>query len=1121
MFSIKFIARLLTVGMVVLAFSSLGLWAQGRSTIAGTIVDVTGGVVPGVEVTVTSVTTGDSRTVLTGDTGTYRVTNLIPGRYEVKASMVGFKTAVGEVTVTVLEVAHVQLTLEVGLVTEVVTVLEAATTVDVEKSTLSGMVDERRIADLPLNGRNIYQLMQTAPGAVNTESTITEPGQNTNVNGGRANMNGFWMDGITIKGLSGGTGAGDGPGMVPNLEGIQEFRIETLNFSAEFGNSVGSIVNVVTKSGGNAFHGSVFEFHRNDNVDAREIFDESIPEFKQNQFGFSLGGPIVEDKTFFFGSYEGTRIRTGESEVATFESPEWANFVKSFGAPVNQFLFTNMPAPTITTVSTTVGQYLSDFGYIGSIDQASVDAFLGGTFGSPPGAIAAGAPMVGETGFFTPDASEWDGFSVRLDQEFGDNDKLYGRYFLTDGEGLQIADPRPAFNAPFFNRSHLVAINWTHVFSPNTINEARTGLTRQLTDILAGTPGVPWINETGSGLHAIGTYNGYPQIFHENVFTWADTLSITAGDHGMKMGGEVRRNQENSEFDVGRPSYYFFDLIYLALDDPYYQISGVDPNFDEGPGHAQVASNFRGWRNTEIGIFFNDDWKIRPNLTLNLGVRWDFYSRLTEVQNRATKFDLTLGGSNFVERVRNGEFVGPVDKLSGDDWNNIAPRVGFAWDPFSDGKMSIRGGYGIAYQSGIFNPLANSRWNKPFYSFNLICDVCGRAGENILYGPQDGSAVRADGANNNPGGQLKDGNIIAYDPFNVNKAFLSGIANPDMRDPYVQSFFLGVQREVARSTTVEINYVATLGRKLIRAENPNRFTGDRIGAPSPVGGEFAGDNAFNRLNPNEGTLRFWENNVNSNYHSLQLQFNRIYSGGFAFNANYTWAKSLDTRSTWHSGATSANKGQEGYSTDFSNVGLDYGRSIFDSRHRFVFSSLWEAPWFKDSDSWLLKNVLGGWQFNGVGAIQAGQPFTPHCNRSFPAGCDWNADGNNNDRPNTPSIGNNFSSTERSDYLNPNSGPFNISGSSTGEKLAFFGEPVPGTNGTLGRNTYEGPGFANVDFSIFKEIGLPQLGESGMLQFRAEFFNLFNRVNLFQPAPRINDSKFGRGTEAFDAREIQF
>jgi hypothetical protein len=495
-------------------------------------------------------------------------------------------------------------------------------------------------------------------------------------------------------------------------------------------------------------------------------------------------------------------------------------------------------------------------------------------------------------------------------------------------------------------------------------------------------------------------------------------------------------------------------------------------------------------------------------------------------------------GDNVFERVFNGSFVGPVDKLSEDDWNNLSPRLGFAWDPFSNGKMAVRAGYGIAFQSAIFNPLSNSRWNPPFYSFSAVSPIYG-IGDNILYGPQDESPGRADGPNPNPGASQTVGNIIAYDGNNPNLAALTAIPNPRMRDPYVQSFFAGIQRELFRDIALEVNYVGTLGRKLMRADDFNRFTGDLLGLPSP-NGDFAepgcdpfgdtetpaDDCAFNRVNPNEGVLRFWENSVSSNYHALQLQVNRRYAKGLAFNANYTLAKSLDTRSTWHSGRTTSNKLQEGFSTDVQNQQLDHGRSVFDARHRFTASWLWELPHFDATDSRFLREVFGGWQINGIVALQSGQPFTPYNGMWFSrGGGDWNADGWRNDRPNTPAIGNSISS-ERSDFVNPNAGIFDIPGSSpdqapsTADKLEYFGEPDWGTNGDLGRNTYEGPGFASVDLSFFKEFPVGALSEEARLQFRLEFFNLFNRVNFFQPEPEIDNDFFGQATEVFDAREIQ-
>jgi len=321
-----------------------------------------------------------------------------------------------------------------------------------------------------------------------------------------------------------------------------------------------------------------------------------------------------------------------------------------------------------------------------------------------------------------------------------------------------------------------------------------------------------------------------------------------------------------------------------------------------------------------------------------------------------------------------------------------------------------------------------------------------------------------------------------------------------------------------------VNYVGALGRKLMRAENFNRFTGDLLGYPHPITGEVSQAGKLNRINSEEGKLRFWENSVSSNYHALQLQVDRRYATGLAIRANYTFAKSLDTRSTWHSGGSSSNRLQEGFSTDVLNQYLDYGRSVFDARHRFTLTWMWDIGWLTDSHSWFLRNVFGGWQANGIVSLQSGQPFTPYCQRWVR--CDWNGDGNINDRPNTPDVGNSIQS-ERSDFTNPNAGIFEIPSSNPGsppslnDKLAYFGTPESGKVGNLGRNTYEGPGYAGVDFSLLKEIGLSSINEEARLQLRFEAFNLFNRVNFFQPMNKINDEFFGRSKATFDAREIQF
>jgi hypothetical protein len=1101
-----------------LAFGAAAAWPQATSgEITGKLTDAAGRPLSDVEITAINPDTGVSRSALSEASGFYRIATLPPGDYELRASVSGFKTVVHRaVTVTVGEIARIDVMLEVGSATETVTVTGQTTVVNSEQGRVAELVDARKIRQLPLNGRNIYQLMQLAPGAVNSAATTFREGQNTSVNGVRPTNNGFWLDGVTTKGLSGGTN------LQPSVDSVQEFSIETVNFSAEFGGASGSVVHVVSRSGSNTFHGGAYEFLRNERLDAREFFDGRRPRFKQNQFGATLGGPIRKNSTFFFGSYEGLRLRNGKTGVYTFESPEWVSFVQKYGQPVARFLYRNYAAPKLDRVTDYAGTYLFDQGYVVTPTQRNVDRFAELLYEAPPGSLSVTDPLLGESSVFVPDRTDANQMSGRVDHEFrGGKDKMFVRFYMDRTRGFAEVLPRAAFNSPQAIRSHQLALTETHVVSARWVNEFRAGLNRHTDDVSAGAPGVPEIVDGAASVTYFGAAHGFPFRFHENVFSVTDLFSVSRGDHGVKLGVELRRNHDNSESNAGRPSYEFYGLVYFGLDDPYFQAAGVDPHFLDGVRRGELATNNRGWRNSELGVFFNDSWKVRPNFTLSLGLRWDLFTRLGEVQGRATRFQL-VSGENIFERLRRGEFV-RASSLSAGDHNNFGPRLGLAWDPFGTGKTAVRGGFGVAFQSGIYQALASARWNPPFYSFNGLDDSTGRPREVILYGPASGRAVTATGANPNPGARLYEGNIIAYEPTNNNTTLLTAIVNPHIRDPYVMSWFLGIQRELARALLLEVNYVGTGGRKLIRAENFNRFTGDRVGRVSPTG-EFAGDGSLNRVNPAYGDLLFVENSVNSSYHGMQLQLAKRMSHGYSVTGSYSLAKSLDVRSSWRAGSGTSNARQEGYSTDVLNIRLDHGRSIFDARHRFVLNFVWDMPFGKTS-SRLASRTLAGWQFAGIVALQSGQPFTPYHGSSFYAGGDFNADGERNDRPNTPVIGNTVSSG-RGSWSRPQSGPFDIPtanpwGIPTAvEKLAYFGKPILGTNGTLGRNTYEGPGYASVDLSLTRTFRISQKDEGLRLQVRSDLFNLFNRVNFKQPEPRINNPQFGRPTQTFDARQIQ-
>jgi hypothetical protein len=731
------------------------------------------------------------------------------------------------------------------------------------------------------------------------------------------------------------------------------------------------------------------------------------------------------------------------------------------------------------------------------------------------------------------------------------------------------------------------------------INEAKAGYVLNRGDVGVAVPGVPSV-AFDNGAAGFGSYSGYPQMFHENIYTYGDMMSLQKGKHSLKVGADFRRNLENSEFDIARPSYYFFDQLYFAQDAPYSMAGGVDPGFASN-SPAQLADNFRHWRNLEIGAYFQDDWKVSKKLTLNLGLRWDLFTRHTEKDGKVTTFlpgpgcqfqsngfcadailnanlpaakvvgDPNFPGCNTAYQISHAVLAGVcgpggfaiAKSLGAGNHKNFGPRAGFAYDPRGDGKTAIRGGFGVSYEGTLYNPLSNSRWNPPFYSFNSETNMLACVPPNcaaVVYGPTaanpdgtancnlattacvpSGAAVTYIGAPANPGigtGAQGTGNIQGYYAGDPNTAILTGIVFPEgIRDPYVLNSYFGFQREILPKTVLELNYVGTLGRRLFRAEQGNRLPGIRLRKGTTVVDSFGRTLTGlgrGKLNPNYGNLRIWDNVSRSWYNGLQASVRHQATRGLMFNANYTWSHSIDTGSDWHSGATSANGSAagDGYSLDPTKPGLDRGNSTFDIRHRLSVNWVYEFPWMK-AQKGFLGHVFGGWQYNGLVAWQTGAHWTPYCasrNR-----CDFNYDGTRNDRPDVL-VGNH--NPTHGDWANGwflpggslssggmtawcGGGPLSCSSSTS-----FFQTPCRGCDGNLGRNTFVGPSLVSTDQSLFKNF---KVTERFNLQFRTEVFNVLNHTNFLLPssstganfANRITSSNFGQSAGTRDPRLIQF
>ncbi len=1237
-------------------FLAFGVVAFGQATsdITGTVTDPSGAVIPGAKVTAINEGTNVPISTVTNSSGLYRVPNLNVGSYTVRVEAKGFKTYEQKgIELNAGVVNRTDVTLQLGQSVQTVTVEAGAQLVSTEEAKLQDTVRSEQIQNLALNGRNVFDLIKLAPGAVNVTGVMFEAGAGTVVNGVRENYNGFLLNGMPNKGLSGGFVN------QPNQDTVAEFTVNTLNVSAQYGSSAGSITNLVTKSGSNDFHGDVYDYLRNDALDANYFFSNKndlakVP-LRYNQFGGSLGGPIIKDKTFFFVSYQGDRTKTQLVAPVLLEAPQYENAVKAaLPGSVAALLYTDFPTPAAAasggTVTQTVSEYFgSDFsslvcpdklagiyGASGTVAQAAPYAaafqkLFGVTTADVNGCstpLTAGGPVsnrdlpyqLSTAASFPSEASgnlfhgtEW---SVRIDHNMSDTNRIYGQFnyqHTQDAYGPGNFVALRNFKFPSTGDFPQANFAWTHIFSPTIVNEARGSFLRNSTNIAvpkdqAGVPAIGF----GTGEIGFGAYNGYPQFFHEEIYSFSDMLSITHGKHALKAGYNLNINQENSEFNVARPSYYFFDPIFFAADLPAEEAAGVDPGILTNTP-AALATNNRAWRNKEWGAFFQDDWKVNPHLTLNLGIRYDYYSRHTEKFGRVTQF--VFGpGTNVTSMVRNANIpagdpgcdtatqeaqaqiagvCGPggfaaAKELGKPDKNDFGPRFGFAYDPTGKGTMAVRGGFGVSYEGSFYNALSNSRWNLPYYSFNIADNWLFDDVSYIVYGPTTGtpgsltncttaspqpagcSAPTYGGSATNPGqgyGAQAVGNLSGWDSTNANLAYLTAIVDPlTFRDPYVYNWFLGVQKQFNRSTGIEVDYVGTAGHKLIRAANVNYAPGGRLPIPNTCASDYGSSTAdpwacsnlsysgVGRVNPNYGTLRVWENAVNSIYNGLQLSLTRRMANGLALNANYTWSHSIDEGSDWHSGATSANGSAAGdaYQFDVSKPGLDRGNSTFDIRHRFVVNYVWQLPWYK-SQVGFVGRVLGGWQTSGLWSFQTGAHWTPYSTRSrsllcsggtedgasansssgatacmagggavinnpnLAVGGDWNLDGLGNDRPSVKTS--NTIAGNKEMYAN---GYFN---GQSAAAAGFFAAPCLACNGNVGRNTFVGPNLFTADLAVFKNI---KINERFSALFRADFFNAFNRANFYLPssstganyANRITSSNFGQAAGTFDPREIQ-
>ena len=1122
----------------VLLFAS-ALWAQGGAgELTGLVTDPSGAVVPNAEVKLTNTATGVTRTTTTTQAGIYRFPALpVVGTYTLETSPQGFKTAkIANIIVSVGTITSHDIHLELGASTEQVTVEAGQQLVQTEDSSVSQLVDRRVWENMPLEARNANDFVNLVAGAV-PEQQAGGTFRGAAVNGTRTGTGNFLVEGLdnNEQGQGGasicGTACGQGGANTSiSPDAIQEYRVITHDFSAEYGKAGGFVTDTVLKSGTNQFHGSAFEYNRIQALTANDWFSNNAKirdHLVRNQFGGSVGGPIVKDKTFFFGTVEFHRYRTSSPVVGTAMTQQFYNFVKS--GQFATFIQNNL-CPGPCTVPTTTGpifeQLLAKWPQAMPLVNSSINCATDTTGacigqGAYTSGLAYPVPLYDTATESSITPINQNRFSIKLDHRIGANDQLYGTYLFEDVKfHCNFCGSDTTFGVPEYNpnRAQTAGITWLHTFSPTVLNQAKIGYVRRTADFTdPGSEGIPEFYTIDALVAGFGGSTAIPQFFTENQFQYKDDLSVTHGKHSLKFGAEYRRTRNGSSFQADRfghfTSWSVEDLITDSvftdqMDNAFgYGANGYGGWYYAGaavnPTNGQLPEFYRGYRANEVAFYSQDDWRVNSRFTMNLGLRWEYFGPPHNFkQNIDSNYYFGAPTVPITGCVSAGQPVScnanpflPVNNpyyameatarpeikntnIWNKDLNNFAPRFGFAWDTMGNQKMVVRGGFGIAYDRLYNNVFENIRFNAPYYAD----ETAGVFASGTALGP------------------LKQPGLLTI-PFVSNGAFIDpaffpkGLPKPVPRHidqnlvtAYYEQYDFGMQYGLARDLVLETNYVGTLGRKLIGILNRNTYDGRTSGAgpsirPNPL---FNNDNARG-------------NYYSSNYNAFEASLRKRFSHGLTFNANYTYSKALDQLSD----VCRSRTGQIS-ATDVENIRYDYGPSDFDIRHRVVFSYNYDLPFLK-ANRW-----LGGWALNGIFSWNTGAPIG-----LFNSTKDPNKDGTRTDRPQWVGTGSVLSSIV---------GKVEVPSGSTSNAYVYlnkadFGNVVcpPTVNGgywcnaNLGRNAIPGPMFTNLDFGVSKNF---KITESTKLRFDANFFDLLNHPNFKNPDGNFADSAFGQSQATY-------
>ena len=1074
------VLALLTVALVVPVEAQM---ATGN--IVGYVKDSTGAAIPDVTVTGKMVEQQATRTTRTNAEGFYNLLSLPPGKYELTFEVKGFqKQAQTGLELSVGQNLRVDSALQLGSVETQVTVTSQAPLVDTNTATLSGLVDDRRIVDLPLNGRNVIGLARILPGVLGVSAPQqmddARGGPEMDVNGGRPNMNLFTFNGGYFNNPSRNTGIN-----YPPPDAVQEIRIQTHNFAAEYGRNPGSQVNVVSKTGTNEFHGALWEFVRNDAFNARNFFSARVPALKQNQFGGAAGAPILKDKLFIFGSYQGLRDHR-EAETVQALVPTAAQRGGDFTDtsitdpkdPITGKPFTDAAGNPCVAGNRVIPSCISPV----------TQKLLGFVPESPTGLVSslAASPRRGDL------------FMIRSDWNQSARHRVFGSFYYdhnSRSNPFAAGGNVPGYiGETFVQDSRHVVVNDVFSIKPNLLNEATVSFLTTPSDqhetktIDPQALGINMPQYLPSGAISVNVGDnftlgsGFTTRFYSHNWQFRDTMDWMRGRHHFKFGYELLRLQFRQVF-IGSPGFSFTGSR-----------SG-DPVADFMLGAFDNLSLDFGVRDTDTltnahSAFFQDEFKVTPRLTVTLGVRYEPFFPWVEQHDRINTVSPGKQSTVVPDAPIGVLFPGDLPRgLAHSDLNNFAPRIGFAWDIFGDGKTSVRGGYGVFYESVNADSLAQE--NPPFAGF-------GTAFSGRIEDPFGSVGLTAPPAVTT--GKFGCTKITTYPGYSCPQFPLpiGGVfTEPGLRTPYVQSFNLSIQRQVTPSLMVEAAYAGKIGIKIeaLRTYNPARFVN------SPVDGSPPSDQNINdRVIFEPGILGtqgyLLGNDFRSWYHSFQTQVTQRFSHGLSIVGSYSLSKSIDSSSTDNLGATVANP---------FNLRDERGRSDWDRRHAFVASWLWTPSLHFDSH--VATTLLGGWTVTGIHTIQSGGPLT------FLMGDDVALDGTFGDQHAQLKPG----VTRKNIVLNHPSRASMVSRFFNTDAFVPTNDVPRGIYGNAGRGLISGPAFNSSDMSVLKDF---LIREPMRLQFRAEAFNIFNQVNFTSVQTRVNSGTFGRIRRAGDSRVIQ-